>query len=116
MGRPVDPRPGGAGRLSVWRTCRFPNHRACRRAAPAGVSERVADADRDRTVTQLRENVVEGRLTLDEFSERVGLALAARTRGDLDAVMADLPQVPRAPARAHRRPGQGRSGAGTSPS
>ena len=53
--------------------------------------ERVADADRDRTVTQLSEHVVEGRLTLDEFSERVGRALGARTRGDLDAVMADLP-------------------------
>ena len=55
------------------------------------LTERVADADRDRTVTQLRENVVEGRLTLDEFSERVGSALQARTRGDLAAVLADLP-------------------------
>ena len=60
---------------------------------PGPLSERVADADRDRTVTQLRENVVEGRLTLDEFSERVGAALQARTRGDLVAVMADLPQT-----------------------
>jgi class 3 adenylate cyclase len=32
-------------------------------------------------------------LTLDEFSERVGLALQATTQGDLVAVMADLPQV-----------------------
>ena len=39
----------------------------------------------------LREHVVEGRLTLDEFSERMGAALQARTRGELDAVMADLP-------------------------
>jgi hypothetical protein len=60
----------------------------------AALAERVADADRDRTVTQLRESVVEGRLTLDEFSERVGSALQAKTRGDLLAVMADLPQVP----------------------
>jgi class 3 adenylate cyclase len=59
-----------------------------------GLTERVADADRDRTVTQLREHVVEGRLTLDEFSERVGLALQARTRGDVLAVMADLPPAP----------------------
>ena len=44
-------------------------------------------------MTQLREHVVEGRLTLDEFSERVGTALQARTRGDLVAVMADLPTV-----------------------
>ncbi len=60
--------------------------------APAGgLSERVADADRDRTVTALREHVVEGRLTLDEFSERMGTALEAKTRGELVAVMADLP-------------------------
>src|SRR5580700_5244115 len=56
-----------------------------------GLTERVADADRDRTVTLLREHVVEGRLTLDEFSERMGSALEAKTRGELDAVMADLP-------------------------
>jgi class 3 adenylate cyclase len=60
---------------------------------PGTLAERVADADRDRTVTQLREHVVEGRLTLDEFSERVGSALSARTRADLVAVMADLPQA-----------------------
>jgi class 3 adenylate cyclase len=79
---------------------------------PGGLTERVADADRDRIVTQLREHVVEGSLTLDEFSERVGLALEARTRGDLDAVMADLPQTrladqhlpqPAAPAQRKRR-------------
>jgi class 3 adenylate cyclase len=58
------------------------------------LAERVADADRDRTITLLREHVVDGRLTLDEFSERVGLALEARTRGDLDSVMANLPALP----------------------
>ncbi len=72
-----------------------------------GLTERVADADRDRTVTLLREHVVDGRLTLDEFSERVGLALQAKTRGDLDTVMADLPAPsrvePGAPARRARR-------------
>jgi class 3 adenylate cyclase len=71
------------------------------------LSERVADVDRDRTVTALREHVVEGRLTLDEFSERVGLALEAKTRGDLDHVMADLPtpaiKEPSIPARKPRR-------------
>lgn len=60
-------------------------------SSDGGLSERVADADRDRTVTLLREHVVEGRLTLDEFSERMGVALEAKTRGELDAVMADLP-------------------------
>lgn len=66
--------------------------------APAGgITERVADADRDRTVTLLREHVVEGRLTLDEFSERMGAALEAKTRGELTAVMADLPATSSAP-------------------
>ena len=43
----------------------------------AAMTVRVADADRDRTVALLREHVVDGRLTLDEFSARVGLALQA---------------------------------------
>jgi class 3 adenylate cyclase len=74
-----------------------------------GPTERVADADRDRTVLLLREHVVEGRLTLDDFSERTGRALQATTRGDLDAVMADLPEAraglpePSAGARTGRR-------------
>ncbi len=55
---------------------------------------RVADADRDRTVTLLREHVVAGRLTLDEFSDRVGVALQARTRGELEGALADLPALP----------------------
>jgi len=57
-------------------------------------TELVADTDRDHTVARLREHVVAGRLTLDEFSERMGAALEARTRGDLEAVMADLPAAP----------------------
>jgi class 3 adenylate cyclase len=61
-------------------------------SSSGALSERVADADRDRTVTLLREHVVEGRLTLDEFSERMGAALQAKTRGELEAVMADLPE------------------------
>lgn len=47
---------------------------------PEERTQRVADADRDRMVTTLREQVAVGRLTLDEFSDRVGDALAARTR------------------------------------
>jgi hypothetical protein len=54
-------------------------------------AERVSDADRDHAVTLLREHVVAGRLALDEFSERVTIALAACTRGDLSGAMADLP-------------------------
>jgi len=77
-------------------------------------SERVADADRDRIVTLLREHVVDGRLTLDEFSERVERALRATTRGELDALMADLPAA--TSVRPSRRRRRARAGAGTSPS
>lgn len=52
---------------------------------------RVGDDDRDRAVSRLREACGEGRLTLEEFTDRMGAAFAATTRGDLDALVADLP-------------------------
>jgi hypothetical protein len=52
---------------------------------------RIADADRDRTVERLRAAAAEGRLDPDELEERVSNALSARTQGDLDAVLSDLP-------------------------
>ena len=55
--------------------------------------ERVADADREGAVVALREHAVAGRLTLEELAERVGSALRARTRGDLDQ-LGGLPAVP----------------------
>jgi class 3 adenylate cyclase len=67
------------------------------------MEQRVADADRDRTVTLLREHVVDGRLTLDEFSERIGLALEARTRGDLEATLANLPAIATPQEETNRR-------------
>ena len=52
---------------------------------------RVSDADREATVVRLREAGGEGRLTLEELADRVERADAARTRGELDALTADLP-------------------------
>ncbi|MGV0744477.1 DUF1707 SHOCT-like domain-containing protein [Mycolicibacterium sp. XJ870] len=52
---------------------------------------RVSDADRARVGQLLERAVSEGMLTLDEFSERYDAALAARTRGELSVVVADLP-------------------------
>ena len=52
---------------------------------------RIADVDRDRVVALLRLHCTEGRITLDEFSDRVGDVYNARTAGELDAVVADLP-------------------------
>jgi len=75
------------------------------RPVPAGGtgSERVSDTDRDDAVTLLREHVVVGRLTLDEFSERVGVALRARTRDDIAGAMTDLPTLAVAAEEATRR-------------
>ena len=52
---------------------------------------RIADVDRDRVVAVLRLHCTEGRITLDEFSDRVGDVYNARTGRELDAVVADLP-------------------------
>jgi hypothetical protein len=52
---------------------------------------RASDAERDAVVARLNRAVGEGRLTMDEFSERLELAYAARTRGDLDPLLRDLP-------------------------
>ena len=52
---------------------------------------RVADSERDAVVAQLREHAAQGRLSLEEFDERVAAALQAVTRGDLRAVLHDLP-------------------------
>jgi len=54
---------------------------------------RASDADRERTTALLREHHAVGRLTPEEFSERVDLALVARTLGDLEALLADLPAI-----------------------
>jgi Domain of unknown function (DUF1707) len=54
---------------------------------------RVSDAEREATVVRLREAGGEGRLTLEELAERVERADAARTRGELDTLTADLPEA-----------------------
>ena len=46
---------------------------------------RASDDDRDRAVLALRENLAAGRLTLEEFTERMSAALAATTTADLEA-------------------------------
>lgn len=55
---------------------------------------RASDADRERAVEILTGAAGEGRLTLEEYSERSGSALSARTQGELAALTADIPSVP----------------------
>jgi len=51
----------------------------------------VSDAEREQSIARLRDACGEGRLSLDEFSDRVNAVLAARTRGQLVPITADLP-------------------------
>src|SRR6476660_3684177 len=59
----------------------------------SGAHQRVSNAERDAVVEQLRLNMADGRLDIDEYGDRVGSALAARTGAELQAVLADLPHV-----------------------
>ncbi|MBV6761434.1 DUF1707 SHOCT-like domain-containing protein [Rhodococcus opacus] len=52
---------------------------------------RASDTDRSRVVLALEREVGTGRLTLDEYSDRVAAAYGARTLGELAAVTRDLP-------------------------
>jgi hypothetical protein len=66
--------------------------------AGAPVAElRASDADRDRIADILREALAEGRLTADEHAERVEGVLSAKTVGELEVFIRDLPA-------AHARP------------
>jgi class 3 adenylate cyclase len=52
---------------------------------------RIGDDDRQRVIDALSRHTGQGRLTLDEFAELAGRVYAARTRRDLDEVLAGLP-------------------------
>ncbi|MCX5266973.1 DUF1707 domain-containing protein [Streptomyces sp. NBC_00199] len=71
---------------------------------------RASDADRDRIADMLREALAEGRLTADEHAERVEGVLAAKTVGELQAFVRDLPAAHErraAPTAAPGRPAPG---------
>ena len=59
---------------------------------------RVSDAERDQALAELSEHFQTGRLTQDEFDERSGLALKARTGHDLASLFGDLPRRPTVPS------------------
>lgn len=78
--------------------------------APDAQSLRVSDAEREHIIGLLQRATGAGMLDLDEFTRRVDAALAARTRGELNVVVLDLPGMthpeqptgaatPRTPAR-----------------
>jgi Domain of unknown function (DUF1707)/Cell wall-active antibiotics response 4TMS YvqF len=59
---------------------------------------RASDADRDRTVEALAAASAEGRLSLEEYSQRSEVALRAGTLGELASLTADLPARPQTDA------------------
>ncbi|MFC0864725.1 DUF1707 domain-containing protein [Sphaerimonospora cavernae] len=54
---------------------------------------RASDGDRDRVAAALREHVAEGRLTVDEFNDRLEQVYRSRTYGELAKLTADLPEI-----------------------
>lgn len=64
---------------------------------PSAISQldlRASHEDRDRVVELLRMSAGDGRLSIEELDERVEAALTARTYGELEALVADLPATP----------------------
>jgi hypothetical protein len=77
-----------------------------------GPDLRIGDADREAAAALLREHYAAGRLTFDEFTQRLDATFAATTQGQLSSVTRDLPHVG-LPAAARplttASPGRGRS-------
>ncbi len=63
---------------------------------------RASDADRDRGAAQLREHCAAGRLTLEELYDRLDQTFRARTLGDLQGVLFDLPDLDASPVTNRR--------------
>ncbi|WP_143664240.1 DUF1707 SHOCT-like domain-containing protein, partial [Streptomyces murinus] len=69
-------------------------------ATPSVSALRASDADRDRVADILREALAEGRLTADEHAERVDGVLNAKTVGELEVFIQDLPAAHQHASRA----------------
>jgi Domain of unknown function (DUF1707) len=72
-------------------------------------SLRIGDTERDAVAAELREHFAHGRLTLEEFNERIEAVFAAKTQADLSRLTSDLPHVrsggaPLPSARTRSRP------------
>lgn len=58
---------------------------------------RIGDADREALASELREHYAHGRLTLDEFQQRLDATFTAKTDVELRRITADLPHQPSTP-------------------
>jgi hypothetical protein len=65
----------------------------------SGERERVSDFEREQAALALRDDLVAGRLSLEEFSDRIGTAYEATFRGELAGLREDLPEHQSMPSR-----------------
>jgi hypothetical protein len=89
-----------------WRPDDVDDRRSATWAADTRAADtKASDRERDDVVQALIRHHVDGRLTTTEFEERTDRALASRTRGQLAAVLSDLPSParPRGPVPVSRR-------------
>jgi hypothetical protein len=77
---------------------------------PADPRLRVGDAERGQVIDQLADHHAIGRLTLEEFEERMASAWAARTGADLEVLVRDLPAPAPSTAPSRRPPAGPRPG------
>ena len=59
---------------------------------------RASDTERERIAERLREAVAEGRLDMEEFGQRLDATYKARTHGELEPLVSDLPLTGTTPA------------------
>ncbi|WP_328689675.1 DUF1707 domain-containing protein [Streptomyces caniferus] len=101
-GRPGPENPPGPLQKQDQRQGRQPVDMIKTAPAPAAVAEgdiRASDADRDRVAEILREALAEGRLDPEEHAERIDTVYRAKTMGELEPVVRDLPAAGKGGAR-----------------
>lgn len=84
-----EPRSVAGGAATHEHTVRI--YREAVESGPAWRRLRASDADRERAVGQLSKGLRDGQLTTREFDERVRAVYSARTRGEIDDLVVDLP-------------------------
>jgi Domain of unknown function (DUF1707) len=69
----------------------------------SGSNLRLSDADRAEVAERLSKHYADGRLDEAEFTERVDLAMSAKTESDLTGLFSDLPDTRRPEPPIRRR-------------
>jgi hypothetical protein len=88
----------------------FTGQRTAEDHMATGPDLRIGHAEREAAAASLREHYAQGRLTLEEFNERIDATFKAVTQGQLNRITADLPHAaaPSAPLPVTTVPGGGR--------